>query len=90
LASTQESSKPAGPLVSASAKNKKKKEQRKKQKNKQEIIKAIYARNASEIKGPADMAEKCVIAELIDIKLKNYNPISRYESRLKNQTSSKG
>lgn len=36
------------------------------------------------------MAEKCVIAELIDIKLKNYNPISRYESRLKNQTSSKG
>jgi hypothetical protein len=55
----------------------------------------ILQRNKSEIKGPKDMEQKGIITQMVDVKLKNYNPKSKYiiesqqsESRSSNSSSS--
>jgi len=72
-------------VAAASSKNKKKKEQKKKMKNKKEIIEAIMQRNKSKIKCPKQLDEQGILSHLSDIRLKNYNPISAYSSRLAKQ-----
>jgi len=67
------------------AKNKKKKEQKKKQKARQEMIARIMSRNVSEVKGPKQLEEEGIIADMSDIRIKNHNPISAYNSKLKSK-----
>ena len=71
--SLHSSSNNQGPIT----KNQKKKEKRKKNKNKREIVDKIFMRNASEVKCPIQLEQQGILVDMPDVKLYNYNSISR-------------
>ena len=64
------------------SKNQRKKEAKKKNKNKKEIFMQNCERNKSKIKCPRQLETEGLMSHLSHIRLKNYNPISAYSSKM--------